>query len=243
MLPKVTIIIPFYNDKYVPIAIQSALDQTYPNTEVIVVDDGSTEEVDKIQPYMEQITYIRKENGGTATALNYGIQHSTGEYIAWLSSDDMFLPHKIQVQMDYMLANNAPVSFSNYHLMDKDNEVFIPWCGKRFSPTNNLREVYETFLTVNPVNGCTIVIRKDVLDTTGAFNPGFLYTHDYDLWFRILLSGFRMHYIDQPLIHFRSHEGSGTSRFQPQIIHEMNTIETHYRPILEEYLQNHPTFY
>jgi teichuronic acid biosynthesis glycosyltransferase TuaG len=243
MLPKVTIIIPFYNDKYVPIAIQSALDQTYSNIEVIVVDDGSTEEVDKIQPYMEQITYIRKENGGTATALNYGIQHSTGEYIAWLSSDDMFLPHKIQVQMDYMLANNAPVSFSNYHLMDKDNQVFIPWCGKRFSPVNNLREVYEAFLTVNPVNGCTIVIRKDILDTTGAFNPGFLYTHDYDLWFRILLSGFRMHYIDQPLIHFRSHEKSGTSRYQPQIVHEMNTIETHYRPILEDYLQQHPTFH
>jgi teichuronic acid biosynthesis glycosyltransferase TuaG len=243
MLPKVTIIIPFYNDKYVPIAIQSALDQTYSNIEVIVVDDGSTEEVDKIHPYMEQITYIRKENGGTATALNYGIQHSTGEYIAWLSSDDMFLPHKIQVQIDYMLANNAPVSFSNYHLMDKDNQIFIPWCGKRFSPVNNLREVYETFLTVNPVNGCTIVIRKDIFDTTGTFNPGFLYTHDYDLWFRILLSGFRMHYIDQPLIHFRSHEESGTSRYQPQIIHEMNTIEAHYRPILEDYLQKHPTFY
>ncbi|MFJ6412848.1 glycosyltransferase [Terribacillus saccharophilus] len=243
MLPKVTIIIPFYNDKYVPIAIQSALDQTYPNIEVLVVDDGSTSEMEKIQPYLDHITYVRKENGGTATALNYGIEICTGEYIAWLSSDDMFLPHKIQVQMDYMLANNASVSFANYHLIDKDNQVFIEWCGKRFSPVNNAKEVYESFRTENPVNGCTIVARKDVFETAGTFNPGFLYTHDYDLWFRMLLNGVHMHYIDQVLIHFRSHEESGTSRFQPRIRHEIKTIEEYYRPILDEYLEKYASFH
>ena len=242
MLPKVTIIIPFFNDKYVPVAIQSALDQTYPNIEVIVVDDGSTHEVDKIQPYLDYITYLRKENGGTATALNYGIEHATGEYVAWLSSDDMFLPHKIQAQMDYMIASNSSVSFSNYHLMDKDNQVFIPWCGKRFSPYNNAKDVYESFRVENPVNGCTTLIRKDIFDKVGIFNPGFLYTHDYDMWFRILLNGFHMHYIDQALIQFRSHEESGTSRFQPQILHEMKTIEEHYRPILNDYLEKYAVF-
>ncbi|MEC0281695.1 glycosyltransferase [Terribacillus saccharophilus] len=242
MLPKVTIIIPFYNDKYVPHAIQSSLDQTYPNIEVLLVDDGSTTEIDKLEPYLEHITYIRKENGGTATALNHGIEKSTGEYIAWLSSDDIFLPEKIQVQMDYMLANNALVSFANYHLIDKDNQVFYPWCGKRFSPAKNEKEVYESFRTENPVNGCTIVARRDIFDTTGLFNPGFLYTHDYDMWFRMLLTGYHMHYIDQVLIHFRSHAESGTSRFQPQIKHEIKTIEDYYRPILDEYLEKYASF-
>ncbi len=91
-LPKVSIIIPVYNgEKYVSLAIESALRQTYSNLEIIVVNDGSTDKTDKIcRSYGNKIRYIKKENGGVSTALNVGIDNMTGEYFSWLSHDDLY---------------------------------------------------------------------------------------------------------------------------------------------------------
>jgi glycosyltransferase involved in cell wall biosynthesis len=239
MNPKVSIVIPFYNCSYVDQAIQSALDQTYENIEIIVVDDGSVKHTEKIEPFKDKIIYLQKENGGTATALNLGIQSATGDYFAWLSSDDVFLPEKISKQISYMLANNADFSFANYDYVDKDNNLLIHWSGKRFS---NINEVNEFFLEGNPVNGCTVVMKKDIFDRVGYFNPILRYTHDYDMWFRILLNGYRLHYIDEILIRFRSHEESGTKKYQPQIKQEMFIVETNYRPLLREFNKLHLPF-
>src|SRR5689334_22845299 len=117
MNPKVSIIIPVYNgSNYLHEAIDSALAQTYKNIEVIVVNDGSTDEgaTDKVAlSYGDRITYISKQNGGVSTALNVGIQSSTGVFIAWLSHDDVFLPHKIELQVDVMFRNSwASVCYS-----------------------------------------------------------------------------------------------------------------------------------
>lgn len=101
-MEKVSIIIPFYNCQYVEKAIESALNQTYQNIEVIVVDDGSTKYIERITPYLDSIHYIQKKNGGTASALNTGIRYATGEYFAWLSSDDLFKPDKISKQLKFM---------------------------------------------------------------------------------------------------------------------------------------------
>ncbi|MRX74258.1 glycosyltransferase [Bacillus lacus] len=234
MFPKVSIIIPFYNCSYVQQAVESALNQTYPNIEVIVVDDGSFKHAYKLRPYLKDITYVRKANGGTATALNLGISRAKGDYIAWLSSDDYFLPEKIERQMAFMKERNADFSFTNYHYIDKDENILIPWCGKRF--TNDYREVYLYFLQGNPVNGCTILVKKSILEEVGEFDPSCRYTHDYDMWFRLLLSGCHMHYLDEVLIHFRTHEEAGTSKFQPQIQEEILMLETKYRPLLGPYI-------
>ena len=78
--PKVTIVIPFYNDPYVREAVDSALLQTYENLEIIVVDDGSTSHSDKLDSYGERIYYLGKANGGTASALNYGFRYASGDY-------------------------------------------------------------------------------------------------------------------------------------------------------------------
>ena len=73
MLPSVTVVIPFYNCPYIHLAVSSALSQTYKNVEVIVVDDGSTKHQHLLEPFMKRIVYLQKTNGGTATALNYGM--------------------------------------------------------------------------------------------------------------------------------------------------------------------------
>ena len=97
--PKISIIIPVYNgSNYLKDAIDSAIAQTYKNIEIIVVNDGSndkgrTEAIAK--SYGNKIRYFHKENGGVATALNLGVREDEGEYISWLSHDDLFLPYKL----------------------------------------------------------------------------------------------------------------------------------------------------
>lgn len=235
MDPKVSIIIPFYNCQYVDQAIQSALNQTYTNTEIIVVDDGSTMFTEKIIPFYKKIRYLRKENGGTATALNHGIENATGEYIAWLSSDDYFLPDKICNQISFMREQNAEASFTNYDIVDRDNQVTMPFCGPRFS---DLYEVHRLFLTVNPVNGCTVVMKRNLFEKVGWFNPIHRYTHDYEMWFRLLITGHPLHYLDEVLIKYRQHSHSGSSKYQPEIYKEMASVESCYRPLLKEYLKS-----
>ena len=117
MRPKVTVVIPFYNCRYIAHALESVLQQTYRPIEIIVVDDGSNEHVELLQPYKTHIRYIRKSNGGTATALNAGIQAASGDYIAWLSSDDVFYKDKVAKQLDFMLANQAVFSFTDYDVL------------------------------------------------------------------------------------------------------------------------------
>lgn len=229
MDPKASIIIPFYNCPYVDQAIQSALNQTYTNIEIILVDDGSTIFTEKIKPFYRSIRYLRKENGGTATALNHGISAATGEYIAWLSSDDYFLPEKISKQISFMLKHKAEVSFTNYDCIDENNQVLIPSHGQRFSDIN---EIYKAFLLRNAVNGCTVVIKKDIFDRIGYFNPVHRYTHDYEMWFRLLVNGYKMHYLDEVLTKFRTHKEAGTRKYHAEMLKEMSVIESYYRPLL-----------
>ncbi len=232
---KVSVIIPFYNCSYVDQAIKSVLNQTYKKIEIILVDDGSTIHLKKLDPYRGAIRYIRKENGGTATALNLGIQAASGDFIAWLSSDDYFLPEKITKQMDFMRDHNAVFSFTNYDYIDKNNNVLLPFSGERFSTVN---EVYKAFLKQNPVNGCTVIMKKDIFKQIGYFNPDLLFTQDYDMWFRVLLNGYKMHYLDEVLTKYRSHEESSTNKNLLKKKTEINTVRNYYLPRYKKYIKD-----
>ena len=112
--PKVSIIIPVYNGSdYLKEAIESALAQTYKNTEIIVINDGSkdngaTENI--ALSFGKKICYFRKSNGGVASALNFGIRKMTGDYFSWLSHDDIYLPKKLQKQVNLIL-KSPPKTF------------------------------------------------------------------------------------------------------------------------------------
>ncbi|UOQ48615.1 glycosyltransferase [Gracilibacillus caseinilyticus] len=229
MNPKVTIVMPFYNCSYVDQAIESALAQTYDNVEIIVVDDGSTSYTEKIKPYMNQLTYIRKENGGTATALNRGIQEATGDYLVWLSSDDVFYPEKVAKQMTFTQDNKALISFTNFDIIDNENNVTMKWGGYRLKDD---AEFYKRFLLTNIVNGCTVMIKKDLFDQFGLFKPEYRYTQDYEMWYRLIVKGYKFHYLDEVLTNFRRHEESGTNKHLPELYKEMHKIEQIYRPQL-----------
>jgi glycosyltransferase involved in cell wall biosynthesis len=116
--PLVSIITPVFNgEKYLREAVDSALSQTYQNTEIIIVNDGSTDSTEEIiLAYGNKVKYFKKKNGGVSTALNLAIRKSKGEYISWLSHDDVYLPKKIEDQI-------AEIS----QLVDKNTILYGNW--------------------------------------------------------------------------------------------------------------------
>ena len=120
-LPLVSIIIPVYNGgNFLRDAIESALNQTYPNIEVIVVNDGSDDcgETEKIaSDFVGKIVYLSKENGGVSSALNFGIQQMKGDFFSWLSHDDLYVETKIEEQLFYFFKDpSIELVYGNYDL-------------------------------------------------------------------------------------------------------------------------------
>ncbi|REK55334.1 MAG: glycosyl transferase [Thermobacillus sp.] len=230
MGPTVSIIIPFHNDPYIAQAVESALSQTYPYTEVIVVDDGSTACQHLLDPYRRHIHYLGKANGGTASALNHGIRMASGQYVAWLSSDDRFVPTKIERQVMHMHQTGARICHTNFHVMNESGGI-VQHNGAAVFPT--AKQFAAAFLTFCPVNGCTVMMKKTLVAELGWFNESLPYTHDYDLWIRALLSGIDFHFINEPLTIYRRHAGMGTMLHFPAIQAEVQMVQNRYRWLLE----------
>ncbi|WP_217592266.1 glycosyltransferase [Cohnella sp. GbtcB17] len=223
--PLVSIIIPFYNDGYVNQAVASALSQTYPNIEVLVVDDGSTANQHLLDPYRSRIHYLGKANGGTASALNHGIRMSRGEYIAWLSSDDLFYPHKVAGQLGHMLTRGALISATDFDLIGAGGELLKPQLAVKFHSAGAFLRAFHTFC---PINGCTVMMHRSVVGRVGWFNEGLRYTQDYDYWMRTIFAGFDFHFVHSPLTAYRWHGNSGTSRYLDQVNAEFGVVHNGY---------------
>ncbi|MDF2927532.1 MAG: glycosyl transferase [Paenibacillaceae bacterium] len=226
MYPKVTVVIPFYNCPYVDRAITSVLNQTYPNIEVIVVDDGSTRHANLIDPYKKEIYYLGKANGGTASAMNHGISNSSGQYIAWLSSDDKYKPDKIQRQMDFMCSTRSHFSFTAYALMDASDKIQNDYVG---TPLHAPGDIYRILTMYNPINGCTMIARRELFKECGLFNESLPYTQDYEMWLRLALMGVKLDYFPEALTIYRMHEQMGSIRHHSQLIEEFHGVQMKYR--------------
>lgn len=227
--PRVTIVIPFYNDPYILHAVESALSQSYGNKEIIVVDDGSTQYAELLRPYFPYIHYLGKQNGGTASALNHGIRSASGDYIAWLSSDDVFYPGKLTRQIQYMEENHSDISHTNFNVMNEASHITQQWAGASFT---TVKQFYSSFLLGNCVNGCTVMMKRDLLNRMGLFDEGLPYTHDLDLWCRTILSGHNFHYLNEPLTVYRWHSGMGTLKHQAAIEAEVKATLMRYEHAL-----------
>jgi len=212
--PKVTIIIPVYNgSNFLSEAINSALDQTYKYIEVIVINDGSqdkgkTESIAK--EYGNKIRYFHKKNGGVASALNLGICKSTGEYISWLSHDDIYLPDKISKQVNYLAktSDKKLIVFGDFEVLDlTTGTTFMhnTLAARSDILYNNLLMIFKANL-----HGCTLLIPNDVFKNVGLFNEKLLTTQDYDLWARAIKNGYKFFNINSCLIKTRWHDAQGT---------------------------------
>lgn len=208
--PKVSVVIPVYNGaNYLRLAIESALAQTYGNIEIIVVNDGSTDDgaTDRIaKSYGERIRYCRKPNGGVATALNRGLAEMTGDYFSWLSHDDEYYPLKIRRQVDRML-NEPPrtVLYSDYDVIDENSNVLRTERIRHVSPDR-----FRLMLMISyPLHGCTALIPRRCLEEVGLFDERLRTTQDYDMWFR-MAERCRFVHMPEILIRSRVHPEQGT---------------------------------
>lgn len=212
--PKVSIIIPVYNgSKYLREAIYSAVSQTYPNIEVIVVNDGSkdkgkTEEV--ALSFGDRIKYFSKENGGVSTALNYGIQNMTGEYFSWLSHDDVYTLDKIEKQIEEL--NKYPhdtILYGGYELVNNNTEKLGQVDPSSLYPLDKLNISLFPLLR-GLINGCSLLIHKSWFEKVGLFDPNLRSTQDYDLWYKMFKQApVRFHY--GLYVKSRSHPEQGTN--------------------------------
>lgn len=215
--PLVSIIIPVYNGaNYLQNAIDSALNQTYENIEIIVVNDGSNDdgETEKIAfSYGNKIRYFCKENGGVSTALNLGISKMKGEYFSWLSHDDMYLPNKIKCQIDALASfEKTTLCLCDTQQVDKTGSVIkkAKKAKKYTCGLNQWHDALNIILGYGACNGCALLIPKIVFDDVGGFDETLRYSQDALMWMKIFLNKYDLVYVNETGVSSRVHNGQLT---------------------------------
>ena len=232
--PLVSVIIPFYNCPYVDQAIESVLKQTYPNIEIIVVNDGSTRNTNLLTQYLSKMIYLEQKNKGVAAALNQGIKKAKGEYIVWLSSDDLFHRNKIKLQVKYMKRKNSLISFTDFNLIDEHSNLIKKNVSKNYL---NDSEVLRTFLVSCPINGCTVMMSKEIISSVGYFNEKLKYAQDYEYWIRVALL-YPIHYFPVSLTNYRTHHLMGSVIHRKEQMEEFNIVKDKYSQAIRSLLSN-----
>lgn len=192
----VSVIIPTYNRGWiVRDAIDSALGQTYADFELVVVDDGSTDRTPQIlDAYGERLRVIRQTNRGVSAARNRGIGASSGPLIALLDSDDIWLPGKLSVQVDFFKKNPAALICQTEEIWIRNGLRVNP--GKRHRKSSGM--IFERSLELCLVSPSAVMFRRTLLEKVGLFDESLPACEDYDLWLRVGCR-FPVHLIDKPL--------------------------------------------
>src|SRR4028119_1041930 len=203
--PQVSVIIPAYNgDRYIAQAVESVISQTYKNWEIIVVDDGSTDDTRRaLQPYVEKIRYVYQENQGVAAARNRGIQEARGELIAFLDHDDFFLPDKLAAQVACFEAQpQLGIIHSGWRRVDWRGETLgdvEPW---QKAPNLDLEE----WVQWKPILLSAMMFRREWLERVGGLDTRFQQVCDLDLALRLTLMGCQSTWLHQITVCYREHD-------------------------------------
>lgn len=229
-MARVSVIIPVFNhEKYIAECIESVLSQTYKDFEIVVVDDGSTDKTPEIlKKYARKIEVIRQQNKGGAAALNTAIENSTGEYIAWLSSDDIFMPSKLKEQIGFFEKNpGIDAVYTDFYIID-GNGLVIKEVRSPFYPEK--KDFLYNLLIVNFINGSSVMFKRTCIETTGYFDEDMKYHADGNMWFR-MLKHFKFRHISKLLLKYRWH----TSNLSHHFFQMKRYLYLYYRKIFEIY--------
>lgn len=226
-MPKVSVIMPTYNTaSLIAEALDSVLAQTYPDFEVIVINDGSpdTPELERVlSPYRERIVYLKQENRRACGARNNGISHAKGEYLAFLDSDDSWAPGYLQSQIEHLEADPS------LDMIYCDCMIYgdAPQAGKTFmqgcpsvGPVS-----FETVLTERsqiPISGT--IVRRQALIKAGGFDERLAMCDDYEMWLRLAFNGARISYYPDVLSRIRIGRPSSLSSSKSRMVAAFATI-------------------
>lgn len=232
----VSVVVANYNmGKYLPMAVESILNQTYKNVEVHVVDDGSTDDSKEVmQRYADigNVFYHYQENQGQARAKNHGILSANGDFIAFLDADDTWSHDKLEKQLPvFDTDNEIGVVYTNYKLTDKQGELMD-------TPSRQFHTGYisNQLFVDNFVTGMTSVIRRECLDDVGIFDEELSMGIDYDLWLR-LSAHYKFMFLDEVTYFYRQWEGQMSHKHRKRFecaVKIMRKFETQYPDKLDK---------
>jgi len=208
-LPKVSVIVPTYNRaSWLEETLRSVVSQTFKDFELIVVDDGSTDNTSQIMQSFPDAQYFSMgKNSGVSKARNLGLDYAKGEFICFLDSDDLWDERKLEVQLHWMKNNiDSQVCYTN--------EIWIR-NGVRVNPMNKHRkytgDIFRYCLALCIVSPSSVMLRKELFDKVGNFDESLPACEDYDLWLRIAVK-YAFHFIEEPLIIKRGGHADQLSR-------------------------------
>jgi len=202
--------------RYLPVAVESVLAQTFADWELVIIDDGSTDSTpDVIRPFLAdpRIRYTRADRLGQSRAKNLGIRLSRGEFIAFLDADDAWEPAKLERQLP--LFENRPelgVVYSRRSLMDETGKK-MPHTDPAHPPRGR---ILDRMVVQNHVCFSSAVVRRIVLSHVGAFDPGLDLAVDFDLWLRVARH-YQFDYVDEELVRYRTGHGNLSKRIADRV--------------------------
>ncbi|MBW4683618.1 MAG: glycosyltransferase [Komarekiella atlantica HA4396-MV6] len=236
-MPKVSVIIPAYNAMtYLPETLKSVLKQTFTDFEVLIIDDGSTDNIGQWANDLvdSRVKLIVQKNQGASVARNTGIAQAKGEYIAFLDADDLWEPTKLEKQVRY-LENNPTVGLVH------TNMLLIDWQGQssgRVMKSNAEGDALKQLLKQNTIVTSSVIVRNDCLKTVGEFDRNLRYSQDWDMWVRIA-ARYPFAIIKEPLVYYRQHPNNATKNWQ-MLEQNFGMIEKLFQSVSQEllYLKN-----
>ncbi len=197
LVPKVSVVMPSYNNaKFIRSAIDSVLQQDYANLELIVVDDGSSDDsVAILQSYGDRIRLICQPNAGPAAARNQGLRHVTGDFVAFHDSDDLWLPGKLATQVAFLQQHPQYVACYSHWLVWDGGDV--PEYNQQSSDAESVSELdpagsgwlFLPLLKVSLLHTITVLIRRQVVTEVGFFSEDFRIGEDHHYWLRLARCG------------------------------------------------------
>lgn len=217
MSPSVSVVMPAFNAApHIRQSIQSILDQTYKDWELIVVDDGSVDDTFAIASSFSdaRVRCLRRENGGQAAARNTGIKNAAGKVIAFLDADDLWLPEKLALQIDVLRRTDADVIYSDgYVFFDNDDtqrdDFFAIVPGK-----HDGADMFPMLYAYNRIATLSAMVKRPVIEAVGLFDEdrSFQNCEDYELWLRLARTGSTFYGMPEKLMRYRRHASSTTHR-------------------------------
>jgi teichuronic acid biosynthesis glycosyltransferase TuaG len=230
-LPAVSIIMPAYNSvKYIEESINSVLRQSYTDWELIVVNDGSTDNTEEIvQKFIEidnRIKLFNKQNGGIASSRNFGHKQASGSFIAYLDHDDLWMPEKLALQMkEFGQRPEVDVILTNgivfYSVADQKETEYNTLIGLYSYKSLYLKQIVANYIPI-----LSVIVRRSVIESIGEWDEGKIYEgcDDYDYWFRMARARATFYSLKDQLFMYRKHSNNYSNDTRKMLAAEANVL-------------------
>ncbi|MDX2471393.1 MAG: glycosyltransferase family A protein [SAR324 cluster bacterium] len=230
MNPKVSIIMPAYNSEAtIGDAVATVIAQNYKSWELVIINDGSTDSTEKVAASFEddRIRLITHINCGVAKSRNRGLEEASGELIAFLDADDLWLPDKLQMQVEQFAKGGERLGLAHHNYVEfGDFGERLPGHLKHCKGLALAGEIWQDLMVVNFIGTLSVMVKKEALTQVGGFDETLNGPEDWDLWIKVA-KDWQIGYIPEPLALYRQHEGGISKDYRPYAAQILKVLERH----------------